>query len=298
LAVLAVAALALAIALWLMRQANRQVLQRAAQRELESKVEERTSELRTANEMLVREGEKRARSEERYRRSREELAQANRLATLGQVAAGVAHEINQPVAAIRTFAENASKFLSRGSIEKADLNLNEIVSLTDRTAQIVSELRSFARRRTSSVGPVALDDSIDGALLLLHHRIAAMQVAVEWDRAGAQYNVVADKVRLEQVFVNLFQNALDALQSTEGRRIAIRVDHVEPNVVVDIADNGEGVASNLARKLFTPFATGREDGLGLGLPIARDILREFGGDLEHASNISKGATFRARLVRA
>lgn len=286
------------ILLWLIRQRERLQFQRAAQRELETKVLERTLELREVNARLVTEGARRQRSEERYRRLREELAQANRLATLGQVAAGVAHEINQPVAAIRTFSENAIAFLSRGMLDKVGDNLARVVELTDRIAYITGELRNFARRKTPTVGPVRLDESIDAALLLLHHRISEAKTRVSWDAAAADQAVVADRVRLEQVFVNLIQNALDAIGKGAEGRLHIGIEPHGELVAVSFSDNGGGVPPTVRRKLFTPFATGREDGLGLGLAIARDILREFGGDLSLTSTGTKGTVFTATLTPA
>jgi two-component system C4-dicarboxylate transport sensor histidine kinase DctB len=298
LALLGIATVLGAAILWLVRQSERQALLRAAQRELEGKVQERTAALREANAQLVREGAKRQRSDERYRRSREELAQANRLATLGQVAAGVAHEINQPVAAIRTFSENAQAFMSRGEPDKAQSILTQVVGLTERIAQITGELRTFARRRTPAVGPTRLDHAIEGALLLVHHRLTASRTRVSWDNAPARLEVTADRVRLEQMFVNLIQNALDATAAGDDARIAIETEVHGERITVDVSDNGTGVPEMVRRKLFTPFATGREDGLGLGLAIARDILREFGGNLELARTGADGSTFRATLLVA
>lgn len=286
------------IALWLFRQREKAQLQHAARRELESKVEERTAELREVNARLVTEGAKRQRTEERYRRSREELAQANRLATLGQVAAGVAHEINQPVAAIRTFSENAQTFLGRGMTDKVAGNLTQVVALTERISQITGELRTFARRKTPDVGPVRLDEAIDAALLLVHHRIAGSNVRVTWSADDANRAVSADRVRLEQVFVNLVQNALDAIGERGDGRIEIAIVPDGERIAVSFTDNGRGVPAAIRRKLFTPFATGREDGLGLGLAIARDILRDFGGDLVLTSTGAKGTVFTAVLVPA
>jgi two-component system C4-dicarboxylate transport sensor histidine kinase DctB len=285
-----------AAALWHVRHRERLALQRTAQRELEGKVQERTAALSEANAKLVREGAKRQRSEERYRRSREELAQANRLATLGQVAAGVAHEINQPVAAIRTFSENAQAFLARSQPDKAQSSLAQVVALTERIAQITGELRTFARRRTPSIGPTPLDHAIEGALLLVHHRVMASSTQVVWEPDAAAHQVIADRVRLEQVFVNLVQNALDATGDQSEPRIVITPTIAGANIFVDFADNGTGVPEAVRRKLFTPFATGREEGLGLGLAIARDILREFGGDLELIQTDARGSVFRATLV--
>lgn len=119
-----------------------------------------------------------------------------------------------------------------------------------------------------------------------------------WDHAAVAHKVTADRVRLEQVFVNLIQNALDATSARTDACIAIKAAVAGERIVVDVSDNGAGVPDAVRRKLFTPFATGREDGLGLGLAIARDILRELGGDLELARTGADGSTFRATLVPA
>ncbi len=285
-------------AIWLWRQRERARMQHAAQRDLETKVQERTAELRQVNARLLTEGARRQQADERFRRSREELAQANRLATLGQVAAGVAHEINQPVAAIRAYSENAEKFLAAGAAVKVAGNLGQIVDLTQRISQITAELRSFSRRKTPDVGPVQLGDAIEGALLLVHHRITETQTRVLWDAADAERSVRGDRVRLEQVFVNLIQNALDASDTRPGGVLTIGIEPAADSVAVSFADDGTGVPAALRGRLFTPFATAREDGLGLGLAIARDILREFGGDLSLWSTGPTGSVFVARLIPA
>jgi two-component system, NtrC family, C4-dicarboxylate transport sensor histidine kinase DctB len=298
LVLLGIAIIIAGIAIWLVRQRERQALQLVAQRELEAKVLERTAELRDVNARLLREGAMRQRSEERYRLSREELAQANRLSTLGQVAAGVAHEINQPVAAIRTFSENAVALIRRGMADKAGENLTQVIGLTERIAQITGELRTFARRKTPAIGPVRVDEAIEAALLLVHHRVVASATEIVWDAKTANRVVAADRVRLEQVFVNLIQNALEATAFRSGARIEVEIGEAGERLFVRFTDNGNGMPAEIRRKLFTPFVTGREDGLGLGLAIARDILREFGGDLEIVSTGTKGTAFLATLVPA
>lgn len=281
---------------WQLRQFERAATQQAVQRELERQVTERTAELVEANRQLTIESTERANSEQRYRRSREELAQANRLGTLGQITAGVAHEINQPVAAIRTFAENAVTLLARMKGDRANENLQQIIALTDRVAAITGELRSFSRRKTPPVAPTSLSEAIDAALLLVRHRLTGSKTTVKWDRRAAALAVRADRVRLEQVFVNLVQNSLDALDGSARGQISISFRSEADYVIVDFSDNGPGFPSALKPKVFTPFSTGKEDGLGLGLAIVRDIVREFGGDINLLE--SRGAHFELRFVKA
>ena len=286
----------LAILTWQYRQLERAAIQLEVQRELEHKVAERTSELEKANALLLIESGERTHSEQKYRQSREELAQANRLGTLGQVTAGVAHEINQPAAAIRAFAENAIAFLDRSRPEKAGDNLRQIVSLTERIATITGELRSFARRKTPAVGPTNLSDAIEAALLLVKHRITSTNTKVIWNKRAAAILVRADRVRLEQIFVNLFQNSLDALGHAPNGEIEISFVQKEMQVVVTMADNGPGLSDELKQTLFIPFSTGKEDGLGLGLAIVRDIIREFGGEIRLLEGA--GARFELQFERA
>lgn len=283
--------------LLLWRARDRRLLQIAAQRALEGQVAERTAELRETNARLIAESAERTLADQRYRAAREELAQANRLGSLGQITAGVAHEINQPVAAIRSFAENAQGFLARNNSMKAVENLGRIVDLTQRIGTITAELRNFARRRTPETGAVDVDAAIESTLLLIGDRVRGQGVVLE--RGGdTGLQVTADRVRLEQILINLIQNALDALAGREGAMIRITTKRTGGLVEIEVADNGPGVAADLVDQLFMPFVTGRAEGLGLGLPIARNIAREFGGELALTSSPLGGAAFRLELPEA
>lgn len=272
-----------ALLTWVFRAREKQRLQDEARHMLEVEVAARTADLVDANR--------------RFRAAREELAQASRLGTIGQITAGVAHEINQPVAAIRGFAENAGTFLDRDDPGKARENLTTIVALTERIGAIIAELRSFARRTTPSLGPVEIGAVIDGALLLVGDRIREQGVAIERTGEAKGLRCIADRVRLEQILVNLIQNALDALASRADPRIRIATQ-ADGDVAILVADNGPGIAPDVADNLFTPFVTGKADGLGLGLGIARDIAREFGGALDSVASPLGGAAFRLTVRRA
>lgn len=272
-----------ALLTWVFRAREKQRLQQEARRMLEVEVAARTADLVDANR--------------RFRSAREELAQASRLGTIGQITAGVAHEINQPVAAIRGFAENAGTFLDRSDPAKARDNLRTIVSLTERIGAIVAELRTFARRSTPAMGPVEIAVVIDGALLLVGDRIREQGVTIERRGEVAGLRCVADRVRLEQILVNLLQNALDALGGRADPRILIETIAAS-EITIIVADNGPGIAADVADNLFTPFVTGKAEGLGLGLGIARDIAREFGGALDCVPSPIGGAAFELRVRRA
>ncbi|NEX91533.1 ATP-binding protein [Caulobacter sp. 17J65-9] len=281
-------------------RAHARALRREADRvELEARVEARTRELRDANDRLVLEMEERRRAEAGLQTLQDELVQANKLATLGQIAAGVAHEINQPVAAIRAYADNAAVFLDRAQPGPARKNLTVIADLTQRIGLITDELRAFSRKTSRHAHPVAVEDALSGALLLVGARLR--QQGVRLERTGppaAGVQVVAERVRLEQVLVNLLQNALEALEGVADPRVRLSVEADDAQVRITVADNGPGLAPDAAAALFTPFNTTKAQGLGLGLVISRDIVTEFGGDLSAAPSADGGAAFLIVLKRA
>jgi two-component system C4-dicarboxylate transport sensor histidine kinase DctB len=280
----------------LIRAAETRRMQARARTALEDEVKRRTAELSDANARLVIESEERIEADRRYRESREELAQANRLASLGQITAGVAHEINQPVAAIRTFAENGTTLIDRDAPEKARENLARIVDLTARIGTITGELRAFARRRAGAGGTAPLGSVLDGTLLLLGERARGV-VRVEIDARLLVTPLVGDRTRLEQVVINLVQNAIEAVDGRPDGRVTLTAALADGSIEMTVADNGPGLDPTVAASLFTPFASAKPEGLGLGLAIARDIAREFGGDITHRPGPT-GATFIARLKTA
>lgn len=269
------------------------IMERTRQRntrtaQLEAAVAERTAELR-------REIAERATAEQKASQLREGLRQANRLATLGQVTASVAHETAQPVAAIRNYAASSALLLDRGDHDEVRSNLATISRLADRIGKVTAHLRGFARKGGGEIGPVPLHEVIEGATLILRDQLAGVTFDLEPVRRGLV--VQGERVRLEQVMVNLLQNAIEALYCVSEPRIRIAVAADKKNVVLKVSDNGPGVDPAIAPALFTPFATSRTTGLGLGLVIAKDIVEEFGGRLSLQPR-EHGACFEVVLVRS
>lgn len=297
LAGLVVLALMVAFLRWRSQASIKAAREDEARRELEARVAERTAALRETNLRLTVEMEERRRAEAHVHWMQDELIQSNKLATLGQIAAGVAHEINQPVAAIRAYADNAAVFLDRQDSRTARANLGLIAGLTDRIGLITNELRAFARKSGGSPSPVSVREVVDGALLLMGPRLRQQNVRVVREVADEAARVMAERFRLEQVLVNLLQNALEALEgSVEGLiDVQVLVQHAQVRIIV--ADNGPGVAEHAAKTLFTPFATTKARGLGLGLVISRDIVAEFGGELSLEAS-PNGARFVISLPEA
>jgi two-component system C4-dicarboxylate transport sensor histidine kinase DctB len=265
--------------------------------ELEARVEERTNQLKRTNLALAAEMAERENAETKVQRLSDELAQANRLSILGQIAAGVAHEMNQPLAAIGIYAHNAKCYFEAGKSASGAENLCQIAALTEQIASKTEALRSFARRAPSAATFLTIDDAIDGALLLLSGRVREAGVSVIKPYRDPSLRVMASRIRLEQILVNLLQNALDALRATPYPRIEIHHAASAGNAQLSVRDNGPGLDPAIRTMLFMPFATSKENGLGLGLVISSEIARELGGDLELTPS-EEGACFTLTLPRA
>ncbi|WP_216323040.1 sensor histidine kinase [Sphingomonas quercus] len=275
--------LALPLFLWL-RARERADLAAVTRVELKEQVALRTEELE--------------RTQMHFREAREGLAHANRLGSIGQITAAIAHEINQPVSAIRSFSENAGELLRQGDCERALANLGTISELTARIGAITMELRSYARRGSGELRRTPLEAAIDGALLFTGHKLRHAGIVLERD-GNTAVEVLADPLRLEQILVNLLHNALEAFEEERPARLLLSVAECGEMVELVLHDTGTGIAAEVADTLFTPFTTSKPAGLGLGLGIARDIAREFGGELEVIEARPPWRTaFRLRLMRA
>lgn len=292
----------LALAAFLLRRRQALTLvaanERAARDELERRVTERTHDLSLARDHLETEIADHRRTGERLQAVQQELVQANRLAILGQVAAGVAHEINQPVATIRAYADNARTFLDRGQQETAVENLESIAALTERVGTITDELRSFARKGRFVAEPTAVREVIEGARLLLRSRFAGRMDAIVIDLPENGLSVLGNRIRLEQVLINLLQNALEALGDRADAEIRVRCEIGPSDTVwLVVADNGPGIPPDILEDLFTPFNTSKDEGLGLGLAISKEIVVDYGGDIGVKTS-PEGTVFTVRLKRA
>ena len=292
-AVLATVLAGFGLTVWLARRTRtRARLAEAAARgaELEARVAERTRALSAANDRLREE------MAERERLGRE-LAQAGRLAALGQFAASMAHEINQPLAAIRSYADNTAKLMERGRVADAVENVGAIGRLTDRIGGLTRQLKGFARRASGRREPVPVEALLRGALEVASVRAEAdgtpLIVGPLPDLA-----VIGDASRLEQVLVNLLQNALDAVAGRPARRVEVSVSAEGERVGIEVRDDGPGIPEAVRGQIFEPFFTTKTDGLGLGLAISRGIVEECGGALSVRDAPGGGTVFRVDLVRA
>jgi two-component system C4-dicarboxylate transport sensor histidine kinase DctB len=238
---------------------------------------------------------------ERQVRSRTaELEQAAKLAALGQMAAGVAHEINQPLTAIRAFADNGRQFIGRGRIDQTDANLQEIVDQADRLRTITDQLKAFARRPSEAHAKIDLLDVLERSLRLFAESIRHGRVTVRQAEPAGPLWVYAEHVRLQQILVNLVSNALDAVRNSPVPAIAIESSVRNGTAELAIRDSGPGIPGGELEKVFEPFYTGKTagEGLGLGLPISRSIAADFGGTLTARNHPDGGAVFVLTLTAA
>lgn len=227
---------------------------------------------------------------------RNRFEMANRLSSLGQVAAGVGHEINQPLAAIGVRAGNAARLIETGRLDQARAALDEIGGLVARAGAITGELRQFARRSNRTTGPVLLAAVFSGLAMLMDDAVRQRGGKLEVGEFPDRLAVVAEQTRLEQVLVNLVQNALDA--GGDATRVSIAVSASGNCVQILVRDDGPGIPPVIERSLFQPFTSTKVKGLGLGLVISRDIVSEFGGELSLIENSPRGAVFQIDLERA
>lgn len=278
---------------------ERQTLARVRD-ELEVSVERRTRDLVASNQRLSDEIEERRRAEANLRQTQDELIQAAKLAVLGQLAAGINHELNQPLAAIRAYAENARRFIELARIERADANLAHIVELTERMADISAQLRQFSRKSSERQETISVQACIEYALRLFHSRLRddGIHVVQQWPEETLW--VEGDLVRLEQVLVNLIGNAVQAMKEIEAPVLTLSTHVDDHYVVISVADNGPGIATDHLGHIFEPFFTTKApgSGLGLGLSISSRIMEDLGGKLQANNLANGGACFTVTLPRS
>ena len=267
---------------------------------LEARVTERTADLHDANAQLRQEVEERRLTEARLRKTQTDLVQAGKLAALGQMSAALSHEFNQPLAAVKSYADNAATFLDRDRPEEARQNIGLISQMADRMAAISKHLRNFARRPQEKIGPVPLLPVLDDALALMRARLAEVGSEIRYDRPEEEITVMGGQVRLQQVLVNLLSNAIDAMEDQDPPVIEIGIENRAGRWQVSVRDHGPGLSDASLAQLFDPFFTTKSPGkgLGLGLSISYNIVRDFGGRLAAHNHEGGGAVFTVDLAPA
>jgi two-component system C4-dicarboxylate transport sensor histidine kinase DctB len=271
---------------------------RRAREELERKVDQRTQALSTANSLLRKEVADRVHAEQVLKNTMEELVHAGRMAALGQMSASVTHELNQPLAALRTIAANTIVFFERGNTLDASANLTVIGDLVERMGRITGQLKKFAYKKT----PVRCEATplaavVSDSLVLLGARAREEGVRLDFDPAASELHAWCEPTRLGQVLLNLVGNALDAVRGRSPAWVRVILGEEPGAITIEVRDNGSGLADEVMPHLFEPFFTTKEQGagLGLGLAISAEIVRGFGGTLCAWNAPEGGAVFCVRL---
>ncbi|MDB5622169.1 MAG: sensor histidine kinase, partial [Devosia sp.] len=298
-AALAVAALLLILAL--MAQHRRNTMLRLDDHEqLEQRVAERTEAVHIANEALRAEIAERIHAERAQAEAQAGLVQAAKLASLGQALAGVAHEVSQPVAALTTHLASAKLLAGKRGDSEIVAVLTTMDKVVDRLKALTGHLKTFSRKQTQAPAAAELAVVIGDALELVDHKLRAGGVEIMYQPPARPLLVAANAVHLEQVLINLFDNAADAMEGAPIRMLSIGVNAEGREVEVAVSDSGSGIAESELGNLFDPFYSTKEvgRGLGLGLAISYGLVREIGGSIGVRSSLGQGSTFTVRLPLA
>ena len=282
------------------RRANilQQMRAEQVQREiLEVRVRERTADLDAANIKLRSEVSDRRYAEERLRKSQKELVQAGKLAALGKMSAAISHEINQPLAAIRSYAVNAAEFLKRSRFDEAKTNIDSITTMSDRMAEISRHLRNFARQPGDRLKSIHVSEVIEETIGLVGPQFRAQDAQIVFTPSQDGPLALGGRLRLQQVLVNIITNALEAMSGQNAPKVEIDSYVADERVVITVRDHGPGVSQEDLEQVFDAFYTTKTAGagMGLGLSISHNIISDFGGSLSVENHPDGGAVFKASL---
>jgi two-component system C4-dicarboxylate transport sensor histidine kinase DctB len=264
--------------LWLRRQRliDKLAIEEAANAKLEARVEKRTAQLKKAQFQLV---------------------QAGKLKALGEISAGISHELNQPLAAMQNFSENGAKMLDLNKIKDARINFDLIGTQINRITRIIKSLRAFARKEKETIEVIDLQEVIKETLSLSKSRIDFEKVNIEWHPEDKEIMVMGGHVRLQQVVINLLTNAIDSMQNKKNKKIFIKILESGSDVIMSVRDTGDGLID--PERVFEPFYSTKEvgasKGMGLGLSISYGIVGSFGGEMSCSNHKSGGAEFSIKL---
>lgn len=265
--------------------------------QLEQRVAARTADLEASNQRLLGVIRERERAQEELKEAQQELIQAAKLAVLGQMSAGLNHEMNQPVTAIQAYAANSRRFLERGDHDTVDANLQEIGQLCQRMADLTRQFKVFSRKSEGKPSVLDLRQPIDAAIKMLQVGRSHPDIRLLWQRPDQPAWVHGDLIRIEQVLINLLNNAIQAVENHSNATIEVVLQLQDPYWLCLVRDNGPGLPAN-TEQLFEPFYTTKsiKQGLGLGLSISRQIVDALGGRLTgHNRPEGTGAEFTLAL---
>ncbi|ESY68904.1 MULTISPECIES: ATP-binding protein [Mesorhizobium] len=226
-----------------------------------------------------------------------DFSRPSHVTSLVEFAASVAHETNQPLAAVITNGEAGIRWLGRGlpNIEAARTSLERVVSNARRASDVIDRLRALARNADAEHFPLSVNDIIDETLLLLQRELVEHRIEVSLSLDPILPRVLGDRVQLQQVIINLVINAIQAMDAVDGRVLQIASQSAEGRVVIEVMDNGQGFAPANSLKLFNAFYSTKTEGMGMGLSICRSIVEAHNGEITASAGNKCGSTFTIRL---
>jgi PAS domain S-box-containing protein len=240
-------------------------------------------------------------AQENLRQAQVQLAHVSRVTTLGELVASIAHEVNQPLAAIVTNGEVCLRWMDRDPphLEETRDGVTRMIQAARRASEVIARLRNLSRRETSERSPLDIGDVVTEVVALLQREMLAHRVSLQVD-AKSPLMTVGDRVQLQQVIMNLLMNGVQALSGIDDRPRELTVTSMrhDEGVMVSVEDNGIGVAQEDEPRLFQAFFTKRADGMGMGLSISRSIIESHGGRIWVSRNTGPGTTFRFTLPAA
>jgi C4-dicarboxylate-specific signal transduction histidine kinase len=250
--------------------------------------------LQRTNDVLHTESSERKQTEEALRKALADLARVNRLSSMGELTASLAHEVIQPITAAITDANTCLRWLARDQLDLDEARAAASRSVNDatRAAEIIKRVRLFFRKEEPQREPVDLNEVIQEMMLLLHSEATQFAVSVRTELASNLPPVIGDRVELQQVLMNLMMNSIDAMKDVDGaRELTIQSRSKNARVLISVSDTGVGLPPQHADKIFDAFFTTKTDGTGMGLQISRSIVESHGGRLWAADNPPHGAMF-------
>ncbi len=273
---------------------------RQARDELQMRVEERTAELKQANEQLMAEMAERRRAEEAYREAQAELARVTRISALGALAASISHEVNQPLAAVVTNADACMMWLSGEppNLAEARSAVECIAQEGTRASEVVRHIRAMFTKATPERARVQVNELIREVGVLMEPEAARNQVALHTDLAADLPAATGDRIQLQQVIVNLILNGIEAMSAVHDRPRSLLIRsqvYDSDEVLVSVRDSGIGIDPKNDRRIFDAFFTTKAQGMGMGLSISHSIIEAHGGRLWAGANADHGATFHFTL---
>ncbi len=263
-----------------------------------SRIAEEAQRVQSLNDQLNDEIVERKRAETHLREAQSELIQTSKLAALGQMSAAIAHEVNQPLSAIRTYSASTRLLIERDRHAEAIQNLEAIESVTQRMANLTGDLKVFARKSDSLQESVALVSCINSLIDHLVAPLVSSNIRLEYSPPDYEIYVQGNRARIEQVVSNLFRNAVDAIEKQLNGHVIIKLSAANSMATIQVLDNGTGIDASGINHVFEPFFTTKPigEGLGLGLAIAHGIVEEMGGQLRARNRTNtEGAVFEVLL---